>query len=75
MVSRGGGKKKQSLISNTNAGTLAEMAGTQGSPLWGEPQTHMVSLIALKSCNSLHPPEVFFTLSTGVLHLRGVDVL
>ena len=39
-----------------------------GSPLCGEPQTHMVLLIALRSCNNLHPAEVFFIVNTGSFH-------
>ena len=43
-----------------------------GSPLCGEPQTCMVLLIVLRSCNNLQPtllhPEVFFIENTGVFH-------
>jgi hypothetical protein len=49
-------KKKSSLfISIANKGTLAGMAEIWSSALCGEPQTNMVLLIGLKSCNNLHP--------------------
>lgn len=63
-----GMEKKQSFMSIASRGTLAGMAEIWGSPLCGEPQIRMVLLIALKSCNSLHPPERFFIANTGVFH-------
>ena len=42
-------KTKQSFMSIANRGTMAGMAEIWGSPLCGEPQTHMVLLIALKT--------------------------
>ena len=61
-------EKMQSFKSIANSGTLAGMAEMWGSPLCGEPQTLMVLLIALRSCNNLHPPELFFK-ATAVLLL------
>ena len=54
-----GMEKKQSFMSIDNRGTLVGMAEIWGSPLCGEPQTHMVLLIALKPYNSLHPLSSF----------------
>lgn len=53
------GEKNHSFLSIANWGTLAGMAEMWGSPLCGEPQTHMVLLIALKPYNSLHPLSSF----------------
>jgi hypothetical protein len=63
-----GMEKKQSFMSIANRETLAGMSEMWDSPLCGEPQTHMVLLIALRSCNNLHPPELFF-IATAVLLL------
>ena len=63
-----GMEKKQSFMSIANRGTLVGMAEIWGSPLCGEPQTLMVLLIALRSCNNLCPSELFFIANTGVFH-------
>lgn len=65
-----GQEEKQSLISSTNRRTLAGMLG-QGAASFGEnPRTFRENLQgeALKSCNSLHPPEAFVMTNTGVFH-------
>jgi hypothetical protein len=58
MVGEGWGGK-QSFMSIADRETLAGVAEMWGSPLCGEPQTHMVLLIALKPYNSLHPLSSF----------------
>ena len=72
--------EKQSFMSIANRGTLAEMAEMWGSPLCGEPQTCTVLLIVLRSCNNLHPPELFFFFLNSKHRgipwtMRGAEVL
>jgi hypothetical protein len=62
------GEKNHSFLSIANWGTLAGMAEMWGSPLCGEPQTHMALLIALRSCIYLHPLELLFIANTRVFY-------
>jgi hypothetical protein len=50
--------KRQSYTSIANRGSLAWVAEMWGDPLWGDTQTWMILLIALKSCSGLHSPEL-----------------
>lgn len=69
---RWAGMGKKTYMSIANTGTLLiGMVEIRGSPFLVKPQTCKVLLIALKSCNRLHPPELHvFSLiaNTGVLH-------
>lgn len=64
---REGWGKNQSFISIANKRTLSGCLGCRAAPFEGSPRL-AVLLIALKSCISLHPPELFFISNIRLFH-------